>query len=250
MTYHGTNTWLIEQPRGVIVVDPGPEDSAHLAAVLAAARPHRIQTILVTHAHRDHIGGLAALRAASGAPVAAFAADGAAPVHPEIALRDGETIGAAGAIVALHTPGHAPDHLCFAARAGDGAPVLFSGDHVMSWSTSVVSPPEGDMARYVRALSRLLERSDALYLPGHGPPLPEPQSFVRALLARRSSRERAIAEALSGISQPVAALVDRLYADLDPALRRAAERTLLAHLLKLEQEGRATRSDEGWSERA
>jgi len=237
MTYHGTNTYLIEAKGGTIVLDPGPDDPAHVAAVLAAAG--RVARILLTHTHIDHVGGLPALRAATGAPVHAWHVPAAPEVVPDVALRDGDTVDGWRAVF---TPGHAADHLCFAGPNG----ALFSGDHVMSWSSSVVSPPGGDMAAYFASLRRLLERDDAMYLPGHGPPLPEPRAFVRDLLAHREARETALLAALGPAPQGTRALTDTLYSQVDERLRRAAERNVLAHLLKLRAEGRAQDGPDGW----
>ena len=238
MTYHGTNTYLLDTPEGTVVLDPGPPDNpAHVAAVLAAAG-EVVARILLTHTHIDHIGALPALRAATGAPVHAWHAP-AAEVVADVALRDGDSVDGWRAV---WTPGHAADHLCFAGPDG----VLFSGDHVMGWSTSVVSPPGGDMAAYFSSLRRLLERDDAVLLPGHGPPIPEPRSFVRDLLAHREAREAALLAALGPAPLGTRALTEALYPDVEDRLRRAAERNVLAHLLKLRDEGRAREAGEGW----
>jgi glyoxylase-like metal-dependent hydrolase (beta-lactamase superfamily II) len=147
-----------------------------------------------------------------------------------------------GGLTALHTPGHASDHLCFAWH--DGA--LFSGDHVMSWNTSIVSPPDGDMASYMDGLRLLLARDDRVFYGGHGPVLPEPQALVRAMLVHRVGREAAVLGALGAEPRAPMAIMNALYTELDSGLKKAAERTVLAHLLKLEAEGRAVRDGEGW----
>jgi glyoxylase-like metal-dependent hydrolase (beta-lactamase superfamily II) len=147
---------------------------------------------------------------------------------------------------AIHTPGHASDHLCFALPARDGTAVLFSADHVMSWSTSIVSPPGGDMTDYFASLRLLLERTDDVYLPGHGPPLSEPRNLVREMLTHRIMREHAIQAALTKGAAGTYALMDKLYSQVHPRLRRAAERNVLAHLLKLETEGKVVRDGELW----
>ena len=238
MTYWGTNTYLIDRPGGVAVLDPGPDDREHVADLVREAGCP-IQSILLSHAHPDHLGAAAALREATGAPVHGFAAPGVPDFVPDVPLRDGdEAVG----LVVLHTPGHAPDHLCFADRDG----TLYSADHVMSWSSSVVSPPGGDMAAYMGALERLLAREDRLYLPGHGPPLARPQAFVRELLAHRRAREAAILDALAAGARTARDLVGRIYAQVDARLHAAAERNVLAHLLKLEAEGRVVREEQGW----
>ena len=232
MTYHGTNTYLLEGAGGTVVVDPGPDDASHVAAILRLA-PGPVRQILLTHTHADHVGAAAALRQATGAPVAAWHASADPAWTPDQGLADGEEV---AGLVALFTPGHAADHLCFA--HGDG--LVFSGDVVMGWSTTVVSPPGGDMAAYFASLRRLLGRSgDTLYLPGHGPALPNPLEYGAALLAHRQAREDAIVAALSARPATPAELVDALYSGLSDALRPAAERSVLAHLLKLEAEGLA-----------
>jgi glyoxylase-like metal-dependent hydrolase (beta-lactamase superfamily II) len=242
MTYHGTNTYLIEGADGLTVLDPGPDDPTHVQALLKAGAG-RIVRIALSHTHRDHVGAVPALRAATGAPVGGFAPSALEGFTPDIAIASGETF---AGLTALHTPGHAADHLCFSMPGADGQKILFSADHVMSWSSSIVSPPNGDMAAYFNSLRLLLDRDDDIYLPGHGPPLPNPRDLVRGLLNHRLMRETAIANALTKIPANTHALMDRLYSQVDPHLRMAAERNVLAHLLKLEREGRAQRDGEGW----
>lgn len=238
MTYWGTNTWLIEMPAGLHVLDPGPDDAAHVSAILSEAGAP-IVGILLSHSHHDHLGATAALRAATGAPVYGWHAPDAPGFAPDVALRDGDRV---GPWEAIHTPGHAPDHLCFAGPDG----VLFSADHVMSWSSSIVNPPSGNMRAYFDSLARLIARDDALYLPGHGPPLDSPRAFARALLVHRQIREGAILSALGDVPETPHGLMLRLYSKIDPALMRAAERNVVAHLEKLAEEGRATRLGDGW----
>ena len=236
MTYGGTNTYLVEYGEGVAVLDPGPDDAAHVAAILRLA-PRPIRKILLTHSHADHGGAAKALGAATGAPVAAWHGGADPAFKPDQPLRDGDEV---AGMVALFTPGHAADHLCFARP--DGA--VFSGDVVMAWSTTVISPPGGDMADYFASLRRLLARSgDTLYLPGHGPALPNPGDYVGALFAHRLAREEAILAVLAAAPASVSAVVRALYPGLDPALHRAAERSVLAHLLKLGNEARVQRGD-------
>ena len=257
-TFRGTNTYVIGRGRGVAVLDPGPEDAAHLAAILAATRGEAVSHILVSHTHRDHSPGAAALAATTGAPTYGFGPHLTPPdqggeggdhgFRPDVLLADGEAVEGDGwRLTALHTPGHCGNHLCFALE-GSGDGVLFSADHVMSWSTSVVSPPDGDMAAYMRSLGRLREREDRLLLPGHGPAITDPQPFLAALAAHREEREALVAEALNRAGRPATAteLVEPVYGPLDPRLVAAAGRSLLAHLIKLEAEGAVRREGEAW----
>lgn len=238
MTYHGTNTYLIETEDGIAVLDPGPDSHPHISAILHAAQG-RVARILVSHTHADHVGAAAALQAATGAPTYGYRRSADPNFVPDIPLEDGAVV---AGLSAVYTPGHASDHLCFAMPGG----VLFTADHVMPWSTSVVSPPGGDMAAYFANLRMLLDRNDRVYLSGHGPPLRNPHSYVGELLHHRRAREQSILTALT--SGPVSAeqLTDRVYGTIDPRLRRAAVRNVLAHLLKLEAEGRVRRKDELW----
>jgi glyoxylase-like metal-dependent hydrolase (beta-lactamase superfamily II) len=243
MTYYGTNTYLIDTPDGVVVLDPGPEDHPeHVEAILRATGPN-VALILVSHTHHDHVGAVPALQEATGAPTVGFRLSGLESFEADIKLADGDAV---AGMTAIHTPGHASDHLCFALPASDGTAVLFSADHVMSWSTSVVSPPGGNMMDYFASLRLLLERTDDVFLPGHGPPLPEPRTLVREFLTHRMARERAIETALAGGASGTYALMDTLYSQVHPRLRRAAERNVLAHLLKLEAEGKVMRDGEQW----
>ncbi len=237
MTYHGTNTYLIDGADGTVILDPGPDDAGHVQAILTATGG-RVARILLSHTHHDHLGALPALQAATGATVAAFHANPEVEFRPEQGLRDGDVV---EGWTALHTPGHAPDHLCFA-REG----VVFSADHVMGWSTSVVGPPNGNMADYFASLRRMLARDDRIYLPGHGPALSEPGGFVQAMLDHRLQREAAIEAILRDGPRDTAGLVAALYSQVNPVLRRAAERNVMAHLLKLRGEGRAVQDGLVW----
>jgi glyoxylase-like metal-dependent hydrolase (beta-lactamase superfamily II) len=252
-TFRGTNSYLIGRGQ-VAVLDPGPVDRAHLAALLAATAGERITAILVSHTHRDHSPGAAALQAATGAPSFGFGPHLTPPeaggeggdhaFHPDQRLADGEAIsGPDWRLTALHTPGHCANHLCFALEDAAGSGTMFSADHVMSWSTSVVSPPDGDMAAYMAALARVAARRDSLLLPGHGPPLPEPAPFLAGLAAHRREREARVLAALRQAGMASAAeLVPAAYGPtLDAKLAPAAARSLLAHLIKLAAEGLARR---------
>jgi glyoxylase-like metal-dependent hydrolase (beta-lactamase superfamily II) len=260
-TFRGTNTYLIGRGE-VAVLDPGPADAAHLAAILRATASERITRILVSHTHRDHSPGAAALVAATGAttfghgphvtPPDAGGEGGDHAFRPDIALPDGATVESDDwRVTALHTPGHCANHLCFALENEAAPGILFSADHVMSWSTTVVSPPDGDMAAYMASIARIAARDDRLYLPGHGPPLPDPAPFVAALAAHRREREAKVFHALRAARRATAAeLVPPVYGpELDPKLVPAAARSLLAHLIKLAAEGMAARDGDAFEAR-
>ena len=239
MTYHGTNTYLLEEPDGIVVIDPGPEDGGHVDAIIAATGGNIVR-ILVTHAHRDHFGAVWELKSRTGAPVASFR-ESSDPEHvPDIPLSDGDRV---GSLVAVHTPGHASDHLCYARPDG----LLFSGDHVMGWCTTVVGPPpRGNMVAFFSSLQRLIEREDRLYLPGHGPALPDPRPYVREILDRRMAREVEVEAAVrNGMSNPAEIAASLYPKKTHPVLRRAAERNVLSHLSKLLAEGRVREDGAG-----
>ena len=241
MTYHGTNTWFIEtaEPGGPLaLLDPGPDDDRHLAAILQAAAG-RITHILVSHAHADHIALAPKLSAALGLPIRAHPAIARAGVDADVPLGDGHTI---GRLTALHTPGHALDHLCFS--YGD---TLFTADHVMGWSTSVVPPPpEGDAGDYLLSLRRLLERGDRRYLSGHGPVIENPKPMVTSLIAQRLRRGRQIAELVHSGVTDFDTLTGRLYPALRPGLDGAARANLAGHIAHLEQAGTITPGQLVW----
>lgn len=261
-TYRGTNTYLIGGGGSVAVLDPGPADAAHLAAILRATEGERIERILVSHTHRDHSPGAAALAAATGAPTLGFGPHATPPeeggpggdgggdhaFRPDIRLADGEAVEGDGwRLTAIFTPGHCGNHLAFALDGGEK--ILFSGDHVMGWSTTVVSPPDGSMRDYLASLARLRAREGAetLYLPGHGPPIREPMPFLDALLAHRQKREARIVAALRERGpMEVRAMLGPVYGPLDPRLHGGAARSLLAHLLLMEERGEAAREGGVW----
>ena len=243
MTYFDTNTYLLETPDGFVVLDPGPADHPEHVEAILRHTGGRVSLILVSHTHHDHVGAVPALRQATGAPIAGFHASAIPDFEADIKLDHGAAV---AGMMALHTPGHASDHLCFALHAANGDRVLFSADHVMSWSTSIVSPPGGDMRDYFASLNLLLGRDDDIFLPGHGPPLPEPRALVREMLTHRLIREQAITKQLNQGSFDTYAIMDKLYSQLTPRLRQAAERNVLAHLLKLQAEGKAVREGELW----
>lgn len=260
-TFRGTNTYVIGRGR-VAVLDPGPADPTHLAAIMRAIEGEQLGRILVSHTHRDHSPGAAALAAATGAPTFGFGphltppdAGGEGGDHdfrPDRLLADGAVLESdAWRLTALHTPGHCANHLCFALETEQGADVLFSADHVMGWSTTVVSPPDGDMAAYMDSLAKLAARAHRLYLPGHGPPLPEPAAFVAALAEHRREREAKVRDALRAARRATAHdLVPAVYGpELDPRLVGGAARSLLAHLVKLAAEGAAWRDGDAFEAR-
>jgi glyoxylase-like metal-dependent hydrolase (beta-lactamase superfamily II) len=228
----------------VAVIDPGPDLPEHIEALLMDLAGEEVTHILVTHTHRDHSPAAAAVKEATGAPTYGFGPHaggrrGEAAVEeggdwdftPDIVVQDGDQIAGAGwRFQAVHTPGHTSNHLCFA-LPDQG--ILFSGDHVMGWSTSVIAPPDGDMAAYMSSLDKLLQRNDAVYWPTHGPAITEPKDHVRAFIAHRREREIGIVTCLEAGVERVDAMVERLYVDLNPNLRRAAGRSVLAHLIDL-----------------
>ena len=255
-TYTGTQTYIVGHGE-VAVIDPGPDLAEHVEAILAATPGERITAIACTHTHRDHSPASRALAAATGAPIVgcaplAIADDGPRAdaafdfdYAPDRVLTDGEQIEAGGwALEAVATPGHTSNHLCFA-LAGEG--VLFTGDHVMGWSTTVIAPPDGDMTRYFASLDKLLQRDDAIYFPAHGPAVDKPHSHVRALIAHRRMREKQILSKLGEGTIEIPAMVASMYADVDPRLHGAAGRSVLAHLQDLERRGLVRAKGEAWT---
>ena len=234
MTYQGTNTYLIEGADGLTILDPGPRDAQHVRDILAGCGETPIRRIVLTHTHGDHMGALADLQEATSLPVHGYKISGKAGFTADILLDDGDIV---AGMRALFTPGHAADHLCFEYNLPDGPKILFSGDHVMSWSSSIVSPPDGNMLHYYRSLELLLRRDEAIYLGGHGPPLEQPRALVAELLAHRQYREGEILKRIAQKGWVVAELAQQLYAKTDPYLKGAAQRNVLAHLLKLKDEG-------------
>ncbi len=246
-TFTGTCSYIVGEGE-VAIIDPGPADEAHLAALLAAVAGERVSHIVVTHTHRDHCAGAAALRRRTGAPIVgarAHVAREGAPTGldaahdlayaPDAALADGERIEGRGfTLVSVATPGHAANHLCFALLQENA---LFSGVHVMAWSTSVVAPPDGSMADYMASLEKLRLRDEAIYWPGHGGPVREPQRYVRALANHRRQREAAILVRLEAGETGIPEIVARVYAGLSPALIGAASLSTLAHLEDLVARG-------------
>ena len=247
-TFKGTGV-LVLGTGNVAVIDPGPDDAAHLAALKTALAGETVTHILVTHTHRDHSPAARALKQSTGAKTYGF---GPHPRHhgnaiaveeggdmdfvPDVVLRDGDAIEAGGATIeGVYTPGHLANHMCYALKEEKA---LFSGDHVMGWSTSVVAPPDGDMGDYLASLKKLLARDDAVYWPTHGGPIRNPKSVVASYLAHRLERERQIEAALNQGARTIPDMVARIYAGLDARLIPAARLTVLAHLLHMQREGR------------
>lgn len=239
MTCHGTNSYLIETSQGDFLLDPGPaEDQTHLEA-LCQSLALRGAGILVSHHHSDHFGLVGLLKNRTGLPVYASEVFAGDTFVPDVPLKDGDSI---SGLEVLYTPGHASDHLCF---ARDG--VLFTGDHVMSWNSSIVRVPDGNMKDYIAQLARLIARKEVLCLPGHGPPLPRPRRYMERLLGNRVRREKDIRAMLEHGPSTVAAIARDLYAKQDPQLVLAAECNVEAHLRKLEEESTARCHDGLWS---
>ncbi len=252
-TFHGTNSYVVGRDT-VAVIDPGPDDAAHLAALMAAIGGRPVSHIFVSHTHRDHSPAAMPLKALTGAPVLAegphrparalfigetnpLDASADTAFAPDIALADGDAVACDGFVIeTVATPGHTANHACFAIR---GAGILFSADHVMAWATSIVAPPDGAMADYMDSLDRLLARDEALYLPGHGGPVRDVASFLRGLKAHRRMRERAILERLRTGDRSIPAIVEAIYRDIDPRLFGAAGLSVLAHLEDMVSRGLA-----------
>jgi glyoxylase-like metal-dependent hydrolase (beta-lactamase superfamily II) len=246
-TFHGTGTYVVGEGQ-VAVIDPGPDLPEHIEALLMDLAGEEVTHILVTHTHRDHSPAAAAVKEATGAPTYGFGPHaggrrGETGVEeggdwdfvPDIVVQDGGEIAGAGwRFEAVHTPGHTSNHLCFA-LPDQG--ILFSGDHVMGWSTSVIAPPDGDMAAYMASLDKLLGRRDAVYWPTHGPAITEPKEHVRAFIGHRREREAGILDCLNAGVERVDRIVERLYVGLNPNLKRAAGRSVLAHLIDLRGRG-------------
>lgn len=252
-TFWGTGTYIVGRGK-VAVIDPGPDLGAHVEALLAALAGETVAQILVTHTHIDHSPAAAALKAATGAPSFGFGPHGKAgetgesgadlDFRPDRTLRDGDAVEGPGwRLEAVHTPGHASNHLCFALPQEQA---LFSGDHVMGWSTTVVVPPDGEMRAYMRSLDRLAAREDATFWPTHGGPIRDPQAHLRELIAHRRGRREAIHAALGAGAATPAAIVAAVYQGLDERLIQAAAQSVLAHLLELEADGLVTRRADRW----
>ena len=230
-TLEGTNTWIVGRDPAV-VIDPGPDEPAHLAEVRREART--VAAILLTHDHPDHAPGAPALARDTGAPVLAFR-----PPAGGRRIRDGEVVRAGGAVLrAVYTPGHSPDHVAFVL---EGERALFTGDAVLGRGTSVIDPPEGDLAAYLRSLRRMLELAPRVLYPGHGPVVLDGAGKLREYLEHRAMREEQVLAALEAGRRTIPEMVEEIYRGYPAELRPLAERSVLAHVVKLEAEGRVVR---------
>ncbi len=250
-TFMGTGTYIIGG-KDVAVIDPGPDMPEHVDALKRALDGKRVSHILVTHTHSDHSPAAKPLKEWSGAKTFAFGphgsgrddgpkveAGGDMDFVPDVRVKDGETIAGNGfTFESVFTPGHTSNHMCFALNEEKA---LFTGDHIMGWSTTVVTPPDGDMAQYMDSVRKLEARGDRTLYPTHGAPVTEPQPFLAAYLAHRVDRENQVLAAVKDGLDTIPAMVARMYADVDKRLHPAAARSVEAHLIKLEREGRIVR---------
>jgi glyoxylase-like metal-dependent hydrolase (beta-lactamase superfamily II) len=243
LTLEGTNTFVVAEPAAptVVVLDPGPADDGHAAAVVRACAGRRVELVLLTHTHVDHAEGARAFASRVGAPLAALAPGWATPGAPDLAA--GAPLAAAGlALEPLPTPGHAADHCCFVLAAERA---VFTGDHVLGRGTTVVEWPGGDMGDYLASLELLLDLRPGRLYPGHGPPVADAVARVEGYLAHRRQREAQVLAALDAGDRTPAEIVARVYAEVDPGLHPAAELSVRAHLVKLVREGRVVADPSG-----
>ena len=245
-TFHGTNSFIVGRGE-VAVIDPGPALDEHVDALLRALRGETVTRILVTHTHLDHSPAARLLQQAAGGtilgalprPIPA----GEPPAEsiqydfaPDEELADGTTVAGPGwTLEAVHTPGHMSNHMCFSLREEN---VLFTGDHIMGWNTTVVSPPDGNMREYMASLDRCLARPEAAYLPAHGPEIPNPVPFTRAYRSHRRMRETEILRCIADGADTVPAMVGRMYRHIPETMHRAAARSVFAHLEHMTETGR------------
>jgi glyoxylase-like metal-dependent hydrolase (beta-lactamase superfamily II) len=255
-TFTGTQSYVVGQGE-VAVIDPGPDLPDHVDALIAALAGERVTAILCTHTHRDHSPAARALKAATGADIvgcAPLTMDDAGPrsdaafdvdyTADRVLAHGAQISGPSWTLEAVATPGHTSNHLCFALPE---AGALFSGDHVMGWSTTIVSPPDGDMTAYLASLERLMARNDAIYYPAHGDPIDKPQRLVRGMIGHRRQREGQILRLLGKGTSDVPAMVAAMYAGVDPRLHGAAGRSVLAHLIDLERRGLVVPAGAQWA---
>ncbi len=246
-TLYGTGTYIIGRGQ-VAIIDPGPAMDDHVDALLQAVAGEQVSHLLITHTHIDHSPAAKAVQQRTGATTYGFGPHGGGrdgpqveeggdhSFTPDVAIGDGDVIAGPGwTVEAVHTPGHTSNHLCFALAEAD---VLFSGDHVMGWSTTVVSPPDGDMTAYMASLDKLLARDDGRYWPTHGPAIDQPQDYVQAYKRHRHAREAALLASLKSGAKAIPDMVAEIYAEVPKHLHGAAGRSVLAHLIHLNREGR------------
>lgn len=252
-TFTGTGTYIVG--RGTVaIIDPGPDLPEHVEAVLKAVEGETVSHLVVTHTHRDHSPAARVLKARLGAPIVGCAQvkgeDGMPAAEeavdwdyaPDQVMAEGDAISGEGwTLQAIETPGHTSTHLCFALPEEKA---LFTGDHVMGWSTSVVAPPDGDMAAYMTSLKKLLERDDERYYPTHGAPVDNPRALVRGLINHRRMREGQILKLLAEGPLTIPQMVEVLYVTTPKYLHAAAGRSVLAHLIDLENRGRVVCEDD------
>ncbi|WOE75113.1 MBL fold metallo-hydrolase [Alterisphingorhabdus coralli] len=256
-TFTGTQTYLVGNASDRAVIDPGPAEPDHIDAIIAAAGGATIVAICCTHTHRDHSPAGAPLAEATGAPIIGCAplvlnddgprADEAFDTSyaPDRVLVDGERLSGDGwTLEAVATPGHTSNHLCYSV-VESGA--LFTGDHVMGWSTSVISPPDGDMAAYMASMQKVHDRDDKVYYPAHGPQIDKPRQLVRGMMGHRKQREKQILKQLDNGPKAIKAMVPEMYKGLDPRLFGAAGRSVLAHLIDLQNRGVVAENEDIWS---
>ena len=256
-TFYGTGVYIVGEGETATVIDPGPDTPSHREALWRALDGRRVEAVLLTHHHLDHTPLARPLADAHGCPVfgmsvrnsSDFETDimldegGDTDFRPDVEVADGDEL--PGGLVAVHTPGHTSNHLAFALPAERA---LFTGDHIMGWSTTVVVPPDGSMADYMASLARVADGDYAVLYPTHGAPIPEPAPFLEAYREHRLAREAKVVAALGELgSGEVGDLVARVYADTDRNLWPAASQSLLAHLLWLEAKGAARREGKVWS---
>jgi glyoxylase-like metal-dependent hydrolase (beta-lactamase superfamily II) len=253
-TFKGTGVYIVGG-KDVAVIDPGPDEPAHVAALKRALDGKTVTHILVTHTHNDHSPAARPLKEWSGAKTYAYGPHGSGKFEdgatieeggdrdfmPDIRVKDGDIIAGNGfTFECVYTPGHTSNHMCFALKE-EGA--LFTGDHVMGWSTTVVTPPDGDMAQYMASVQKLIARDDRILYPTHGAPITDPKPFLAAYLEHRLEREAQILACIGDGVATIPDMVARIYVDVDKRLHPAASRSVLAHLIQLEQEGRVVNKD-------
>lgn len=256
-TFTGTQTYLVGDGADLAVIDPGPDEEEHLDAIVAALGGSRLAAICCTHSHRDHSPAAAPLAERTGARIigcAPFSLVDDGPrsdaafdptYEPEQILGDGDTVSGEGwTLTAVSTPGHTSNHLCYALEE-TGA--MFTGDHVMGWSTTVVSPPDGDMTQYMASLQKLYEREDSVYFPAHGPQVDKPRQLVRGMIGHRRQRENQILKQLEQGVVRIPDMVPTMYKGVDQRLWPAAERSVHAHLIDLARKGRVSANGDVWA---